>query len=496
MGCPFQLFRFKNHSLKLTRSKSAKGRAIHSTPRPHILLFTGIILIISQCAMQAGCGVLATIPHPFFHYMVTQNSANMNTLKGGINNPLPFLNSSNVYEVNVRQYTDEGTLNAFKEHIPRLKDMGVEILWFMPLTPIAVKGRKGSLGSNYACSDYTKISSEFGTEEDFKQLVQYAHSLGFKVIIDWVANHTGQDHTWTTTNPDYYIKNEQNQFYDKYGWDDVYDLDYRNPHLTDAMQASMKFWIDTFNIDGFRCDMAHLVPLSFWQSARLNLDSIKELIWIAETQNVEYYNVFDSLYNWELLHSFEDVAKGRATAAVLEKNIKHQHSNPLKLPLNFLTNHDENSHSGSEYERLEGFVSCAQIYSILNPGLPLIYSGQELPNKKSLAFFDKDPIEWNYTYMNSGFIKKLFELRKVIFSNDNFKIETLETDNNNILSYSIVYNITNRVIILLNTTNSNQWMNASDIQENIYTDYFTKNTINIKNDRWYEIEKYGYWVLE
>lgn len=374
--------------------------------------------------------------------------------------------------------------------------MGAEILWFMPLTPIAVKGRKGLLGSNYACSHYTKINPEFGTEDDFRELVTEAHHSGFKVIIDWVANHTGQDHIWTTTNPGFYIKNSQGEFYDRYGWDDVYDLDYTNPSLEIAMQTAMQYWIETFNIDGFRCDMAHLVPLNFWRNARLKLDNIKKLIWIAETQNEEYYNVFDALYNWQLLHTMEDVAKGRATKKSLEKYIRHQHSNPLKLPLNFVTNHDENSHSGSEYERLGEFVTAAQIYCALNHGLPLIYSGQELPNKKSLAFFDKDPIEWNSTFMNFGFLKRLFQLRKLIFSNENVRIEKQETENENIIGYSISYNEDNIIIVILNTTPSNQWFHASGIKQQSYTEYFTGNMITIQNDRWYELEKYGYWILQ
>ena len=166
--------------------------------------------------------------------------------------------TANVYEVNLRQYTAEGTIAAFQKELPRLRNMGIDILWFMPLTPISIEKRQGSLGSYYACSNYTSVSTEFGTIGDFKELVITAHSLGFKVIIDWVANHTGYDHVWTKQHPDFYKKNNEGNFYCAYGWVDVIDLDYGNRNLWEVMAAEMDFWVKEFDIDGFRCDMAHL----------------------------------------------------------------------------------------------------------------------------------------------------------------------------------------------------------------------------------------------
>ena len=186
---------------------------------------------------------------------------------------------SNIYEINIRQYTQEGTFNAFAKELPRLRDMRVEILWFMPVTPISFEKRKGSLGSYYACSDYTAINPEYGTMDDFKNLVKAAQDMGFKVIIDWVANHTGWDHVWTKNNPDFYVRDANGNFTERNGWDDVIDLDYNNAALSDAMKNAMKFWIDECNLDGFRCDMAHLVPLDFWVEARAYLEPIKKFFY-------------------------------------------------------------------------------------------------------------------------------------------------------------------------------------------------------------------------
>ena len=177
---------------------------------------------------------------------------------------VPWSLNTSIYEINLRQYTEAGTFVAFQEHLPRLRDMGVGILWFMPITPISIKKRLGTLGSYYACSDYTSTNPEFGTVQDFASLVREAHRLGFKVIIDWVANHTGWDHHWVDTNPGFYKKNAAGEFYDSHGWEDVIDLNYYDHAMRREMVNAMRFWVETCEIDGFRCDMAHLVPLDCW----------------------------------------------------------------------------------------------------------------------------------------------------------------------------------------------------------------------------------------
>ncbi len=321
---------------------------------------------------------------------------------------------SNIYEVNLRQYTNEGSFLAFANHLPRLREMGVEILWFMPITPISKIGRLGTLGSYYACSDYMGTNPEFGTVDEFKWLVHRAHEMGFKVLIDWVANHTGWDHKWTTEHPEFYRKNIDGNFYDAHGWADVIDLNYDSAELRSAMIRAMQFWVETCNIDGFRCDMAMLIPLNFWREARTMLDCIKPLFWLAECEEIMYHEVFDISYTWKMLHIMEAFwKKSSDMQGLIQVLYYYKHQFPSgALRANFTSNHDENSHSGSEYERLGGASLPFAVFACMYDGLPLIYSGQELPNLKRLLFFDKDEIDWKSPCELSDFYKILLTLRK------------------------------------------------------------------------------------
>ena len=326
-----------------------------------------------------------------------------------------WISDSNIYEVNLRQYTPEGSINAFARELPRLKDMGIEILWFMPITPISRDKRKGSLGSYYACSDYLTVNPEFGTLEDLKRLVQEAHGLGMRVIIDWVANHTGWDHRWTREHPDYYRKNQDGQFFDVYGWDDVIDLNYDNPSLRRAMIEAMSFWLKECDLDGFRCDMAMLVPLDFWKEARTELDKLKSgLFWLAECEEIAYHEVFDATYTWKLLHKMESVWRRESGVDGLDEVLSYYQSMfpPDAIRVYFTSNHDENSHSGSEYERMGDMARPFAVLCATWNGMPMIYSGQELPNHKRLLFFDKDVIPWAGECALHSFYKELLGLRK------------------------------------------------------------------------------------
>ncbi len=329
-----------------------------------------------------------------------------------------WINTTNVYEVNLRQYTQAGTINEFAKELPRLKEMGVETLWFMPMTPIAEKNKKGPLGSQYAAADYTSISNEFGNVEDFKKLVTEAHKMGFKVIIDWVANHTGWDHKWTKEHPEYYLKDSASKdFKIASGMDDIIELDYGNPALRKAMIDAMKFWITETDIDGFRCDLAAWVEVDFWQEARTALQPTKKLFWLGEfdpTENKDYMTVFDAAYSWQWMHKTEDFYKDTLPLAVLD-SLLHDYNAMLAqgaLPLWFTSNHDENSWNGTEVEKYGNMADALAVFSFTYPGVPLIYSGQELPNKKRLKFFEKDVIEWDGTYQKSAFYKTLTSLKK------------------------------------------------------------------------------------
>jgi alpha-amylase len=324
-----------------------------------------------------------------------------------------WIYNTNIYEVNLRQYTKEGTFKAFAGHLPRLKEMGVQTLWFMPVTPIAQKNKKGTLGSYYACSDYTATNPEFGTLEEFKTLVRQAHEMEFKVIIDWVANHTGWDHVWTKEHPDWFEKEANGEFKRASGMDDIIELDYRNKDMRKAMIKAMKFWVEQCDIDGFRCDLAFWVELDFWLEAIPHLNKVKPLFWLAEADSLDhpdYMQVFDAAYSWTWMHKTEEWFKKKLPLKALT-NVLDRYENAPGLKAWFTSNHDENTWNGSEYEKYGDAAKVLAVHSCTWPGIPLVYSGQELPNKKRLEFFDKDVIEWTENFELHEFYRTLLTLQ-------------------------------------------------------------------------------------
>lgn len=320
-----------------------------------------------------------------------------------------------MYEVNVRQYTKEGTFKAFEAHLPRLKELGVDILWFMPIHPISQTKRNGTLGSYYAIDDYKAVNPEFGTEDDFKTLVDKAHEMGFKVILDLVANHTGWDHAWTA-NPGWHTTDEAGSIVmpPNTNWTDVADLNYENADMQAAMLDAMKYWVSEFDIDGYRADYAGGVPKPFWEQARIELDKLKPVYMLAEDdQQISLLShAFNSNYGWQLYNMMNRVVKGQVGAEQLrlyaERLAKSYPSGTY--PLNFTSNHDENSWTGTEYERLGDAVKTMAALSFTLPGMPLIYSGQEAGLDKRLQFFEKDEIAWDDLSMQT-FYQQLIQLK-------------------------------------------------------------------------------------
>ncbi|HOY39931.1 MAG: alpha-amylase [Bacteroidales bacterium] len=325
-----------------------------------------------------------------------------------------WTNNKNIYEVNIRNFTPEGTLNAFANHLPRLQAMGVDIIWLMPVNPIGEMNRKGSLGSYYSIKDYTQINPDFGTLEDFRNLVKQAHSLGMYVIIDWVANHAAWDNTWTKNHPEYFIHDENGNFTPPVpDWSDVIDLNYDNPQMRQAMIDAMKFWVSETDIDGFRCDVAMMVPVDFWEDARSQLDSIKSVFMLAEAEEpAHHFASFDASYSWELMHTFNDIAKGSKNSESIDSLLRDE---KVKFPakafrLRFITNHDENSWNGTEFQRLGDGVDAFTVLCYTLPGMPLVYSGQESAFNRALRFFDKDQIDWG-NYSKQKFFRALNHLK-------------------------------------------------------------------------------------
>ena len=321
-----------------------------------------------------------------------------------------------VYEMNVRQYTPEGTFAAAAEHLPRLKELGVDIVWMMPIYPIGVKERKGTLGSYYAISDYCATNPEFGTLEDFDAFVAKAHELGLKVIIDWVANHTSPDALWITERPaDWYVRDEQGNTIVQYDWTDIAKLNYDNHDMRAEMEKCMRFWMER-GIDGFRCDMACEMPFDFWKSV---IPSIRkdypQMYWLAEGEHVELHNgSFDASYAWELHHLLNAIARGEKGVAELKEYIAKDAANtPAEaFRLMFTSNHDENSWAGTEFERMGDAAKVMAVLTFTLPnGQPLIYTGQEMGWNKRFEFFEKDHIPAWEVNEYAEFYKSMTTLR-------------------------------------------------------------------------------------
>lgn len=310
-----------------------------------------------------------------------------------------------LYEANIRQYSVEGSFNAFAEDLPKLKKMGVKIIWLMPINPISNTKSKGPLGSYYAVSNYTKVNPEFGTLKDFKSLVNKAHQLGMYVILDWVPGHTGWDHVWIKENSDYYLKNRKGEIIDpidfrtgkSFGWTDVADLNYKNMQMREALRKAMVYWVEETNIDGYRIDQAYAVPQEFYNKTFAILKRIKPLFLLAETDiyhpgGLDLVKKFDASYDWPGHHLSKKVAQGQKNALNYSRHIERtiKRYGPENIVVNFVSNHDENSWNGTIEE---SYGKAAYAFMALNytiPGMPLVYSGQEYDLNKRLHFFEKD----------------------------------------------------------------------------------------------------------
>ena len=333
-------------------------------------------------------------------------------------NPTPpeWSYNATIYEANIRQFTPEGTFAAFEEHLPKIKEMGIEIIWLMPIHPIGEKNRKGTLGSYYSVKDYKAINPSFGSEEDFKRMINKIHELDMYIIIDWVANHTAWDHPWTKTNKDFYTLDSLGGFIPPVpDWSDVIDLNYENREMQLEMIDALKYWIKEFEIDGYRCDVAAMVPNEFWSEARTELDKIKPVFMLAEAHEPELHeNGFDMTYNWQLKDFMNNFAKGEADIEDIKNHFlvdeKEYSANAFRM--NFTTNHDENSWSGTVFERLGSFAEPFTVLISTASGMPLVYSGQEAGMDKALEFFEKDEIEWK-DHNKREIFTKIFNEKKI-----------------------------------------------------------------------------------
>jgi glycosidase len=421
-----------------------------------------------------------------------------------IEKPLEWTRNANIYEVNIRQYTPEGTINAFIEHMPQLKEMGVDILWVMPIFPISEKNRKGSMGSYYAVADYRAVNPEFGSMDDLKNLVSKAHEMGMHVILDWVANHTGWDNVLMTEHPDYYTQDEAGKVVIPEGtdWTDTADLNYDSEGLREYMIASLKYWIENADVDGFRCDVAGMVPTDFWEQARKDLDAVKPVFMLAEDGGPELVqNAFDMCYAWDFHHLMNEIAKG-------EKNANDIDAYYAKIDtlfpadsyiMNFITNHDENSWNGTVEERMGEAGNAFAVLTFTSPGMPLIYSGQEAGLNKRLAFFEKDIIDWSNKSL-LAFYTQLLSLKSSNKALQNGvkggKIVRVPSDKN-----EAIYAFTreaegDKILVVLNLSGQDQefTLSAEDLVGN-YKDYLNGEDAKFTAEEKMSLKAWGYKVF-
>jgi glycosidase len=369
--------------------------------------------------------------------------------------------NATIYEVNVRQFTPEGTFKAFEKQLPRLSKMGVGIVWLMPVNPIGVQNRKGKLGSYYAVKDYLAINPEFGGIQDLKSLVATAHQLGMKVIIDWVANHTAWDNELLSQHPEWYKKDSTGKIIPPVAdWADVAALDYSNDSLRAWMTRALCYWVKETDIDGYRCDVAGMVPISFWNKAVPEIKKIKPVFMLAEWETPEMHDTaFDATYSWDLYKLANEIAAGKKNAndidSLYSKEMKKY--SPDAFRMRFTSNHDENSWNGTEYERLNGAALTFAVFTFTFPGIPLIYTGQESAMNKRLRFFDKDTVNWG-NYSLEGFYTTLCNLKKsnksLLNGEDGGKLFRLKTDANDKIYAFTREKEGNKVMVMLNLTAS------------------------------------------
>lgn len=323
-----------------------------------------------------------------------------------------------VYEINVRQYSESGKFAAVTADLPRLRALGVDVLWLMPIHPIGEQNRKGPLGSYYAVRDYRAVNPEFGTEQDFKQFMDAAHAQGFRVILDWVGNHTSWDNPLAKEHPEYFLRDAKGSFTPPTGfdWTDVIQLDFAQPGVLEFQYDAMAHWVKNFGVDGFRCDFATGVPTTFWDALFGRLRSLRsDLFFLAESELPQHQlKAFNASYGFEMMHAINDVAQGRAGVSHLDETLAHTR---VQFPagatlMYYTTNHDENSWQGTEYERLGGGTEPFAVFTFLQNGLPLLYNGQEIGLNRRLEFFVRDPIVWTANEPLTAFYRTLIQLRR------------------------------------------------------------------------------------
>ena len=411
--------------------------------------------------------------------------------------------NASIYEVNIRQYTPEGTFKAFQKHIPEIKKMGIGIIWIMPINPIGEKNRKGTLGSYYSVKNYKAVNPEFGTIDDFRNLVNEIHKQGMHVILDWVANHTSWDNILVKTHPDFYKKDSLGNFMAPVpDWTDVIALNYNNPGLWIYMENTMEYWIRESGIDGFRCDVADMVPTPFWNFVRKELEKIKPVFMLAEAENPALQkHAFDMTYAWEFHNILKEIYKGTMSVNDLDKYYAKEEKkyNPDAYRMVFTTNHDENSWNGTVFQRFGNAVKTYAVLCGTVKGMPLVYSGQETGMNKELRFFDKDTIEWKKSSFRDLYTKliHLKLINKALWNGiSGGKMERLKTNNDENIFAFLREKDNNKIFAIFNLSAENQKIDINDKRiEGSYKDLFTGKNNLLTDECDVNLPAWGYRIL-
>ena len=409
-----------------------------------------------------------------------------------------------IYQVNTRQFSEEGTFKAVMKELPRIKELGADIIWFMPIHKIGEKNRKGKLGSPYAVKDYYSVNPEFGTLADFKALLDRAHELDMFVIIDWVANHTAWDNYLTEKHPGWYERDWKGDFRPTPWWDwtDIIDLDFSVPDVREYMTKAMKYWVKEVGVDGFRADVAGFVPVDFWNNVRKELEEIKPVFMLAEWESRDIHaKAFDASYAWSWYDSMHAVAMGRADMNALFVYYAHRESAypPEAMRMTFTSNHDKNAWNGTMFDQFGDAVEAAIVLSVVGDGIPLIYNGQEAGNEKMLEFFEKDPIEWREHPIGELY-KQLFKLKKenTTLWNGSWGAEMVKVPNSEsleVLSF-VRENNDDKVFAVFNFSGKKHSVKFKEsIQYGKYTDYLKNEETVFDEKSVLNIEPWGFRVF-
>lgn len=416
-----------------------------------------------------------------------------------------------LYQCNIRQFSPQGNLGAVQQAVPRLKALGIDVLWLMPIHPVGKERRKGSLGSPYSVQDYYAVNPDFGSLDDMKNLVQTAHNEGIKVILDWVPNHTSWDAVWKTEHPEYYSRyngdftvplNERGEPITD--WSDVCDLDYGNPALRRAMIDAMQFWLRETDIDGFRVDMAGLVPNDFWVEARPALDSVKTVFMLAEWQDepAHFQSAFNANYGWKWKDVTKEIAAGKRSAHALDSLLQELNGFYPEdyYQLYFTQNHDENSHNGTEAELYGPAADAFNVLEFTWQGIPMLYNGQEDKLDHRLAFFDKDPIRWGQM-VKTPFYQKLTGLRhnnQAVWAGKNGgKLVKIPTNSDDSIYAFFREKKGDKVLVILNLSKESRifTLQVPEMARGAYTDLFGSSTVQVTKDMELRLDAWGYLVL-